>query len=123
MSKANEPTSSPTDPAFVPVLRGDFARVEVAGETLVWSMNRPEPTVLDPVAAVMLDVLDGTASLEQLVTDVQAEVGIPLEIARAQVGRVVAHFQSIGLLRTSQAGLSAADAVTQRTAFVGPLTH
>ena len=46
---------------LVPELRPDFVRRDVDGECVVWSPAAAWPTVLDPIATVMLDVVDGAA--------------------------------------------------------------
>ncbi len=68
---------------LVPELRTDFERRNIGSECVVWSPLAGEPTVLDAVATVMLDVIDGSASIGQLATEVHEEVGVPLETAQS----------------------------------------
>lgn len=108
--------------AFVPVLRTDFVRRDIDGESVVWSSIAPEPTVLDPVASLMLDVVDGVASVAELAVDVHEEIGVPLETAERQVVRIVKQYESAGLLTSSTSGTSPEEAIAGRDLFVGSVT-
>ena len=108
--------------AFVPALRDDFERRVVAGESVVWSPLVDEPTVLDPVATVMLDVVDGAASIGELAIDVHEVVGVSMETAQRQVLRVVEEFGRTGLLTSSSSETSAAHTIANRPLFVSDST-
>lgn len=116
-------TRLPGQDDFVPALHADFVRRDLGTETVVWSQYRPAPTALDPVAAVMLDVIDGTATVEELAEDVRSEVGVPLDVARAQVERVVDLFDRIGLLQTSDQHEDAVESIRRRRLFVNPTSY
>ena len=119
-------TDSVTDKAdadFIPTLRPNFLRRSLDGEVLVWSPVSPTPVVLDPVSAVMLDVVDGITSIRQLADEVHEEVGISFGLAWSQVRRSIEVFQSASLLGTSGLGLNSKSVVAQRGPFLGPLTH
>jgi len=107
---------------FVPELRGDFERRQVGAECVVWSPLAPEPTALDPVGAVMLDVVDGAASIGELAIDVHEEIGVPLEQAREQVARVITALDRAGLLTSSTCSTTADEAIARRSLFLGPST-
>jgi hypothetical protein len=107
---------------FVPELRTDFARQDVAGECVVWSPSSSDPTVLDAVATLMLDVIDGTASISDLATEVHEEIGIPLETAQRQVTLIVERFDQAQLLTTSTPTSTAQDTIERRDLFVGGST-
>lgn len=106
----------------IPSLHRDFTHRVVDGETIVWSPTQASPAVLDGVSAVMLDVIDGTASIGQLAREVHEEVGVPLDLAIAQVARTVATFDHLGLLDDAQQRPPVAEPFG-RTPFLGPLTH
>lgn len=101
----------------VPVLRGDVLRRDVGDECVVWAPSAAEPVVLDPVARLMLEVIDGQASVDELALDVHEEVGVPFDTARRQVERVVALLERAGLLASSPAGDTAEDAIARRDVF------
>ena len=61
----------------VPELRTGYLRRDLDGGCVVWSPVSTAPTALDPVATVMLDVIDGEASIGQLANEVHEEVGVP----------------------------------------------
>jgi hypothetical protein len=107
---------------FVPELRTDFERRDVGDGCVVWSPVSAAPAALDPIATVMLDVIDGNASVDELVTDVEEEIGVPRETAERQVTRVVEQFAAAGLLTSSVATSTADEAIAMRDLFVGPTT-
>ena len=104
---------------LVPELRTDYVRRVIDGESVVWSPVGAEPVLLDPVSAVMLDVIDGEASIGQLAREVHEEVGVPFDVALQQVGRTVQLLEGAGMLASSVA-LSPDDAVAARQLFVNP---
>jgi hypothetical protein len=107
---------------LVPQLRPDFVRRDIATESVVWSPLAAVPTALDPVSTVMLDVIDGTASIGELALDVHEAVGIPLEDARRQVTRIVELFGEAGLLTWSTATSTAIEAIASRELFLSDAT-
>lgn len=110
--------------AFVPRLRRDFLRSDIDGEAVVWSPDRGVPAALDPVTTVMLDVIDGSASIADLGADVQDVVGVPHDVARTQVLRTVGLLDEAGILTTSTDwGDQARAAILRRDYFEGPLNH
>jgi hypothetical protein len=113
-------TTGGTD--FVPELRTDVERRDIGSECVVWSPLAAEPTALDPIATVMLDVVDGTASIAELAIDVHETVGVPLETAQRQVVRAVERFAQAGLLTSSTAESTAEEAIARRELFVSGST-
>lgn len=102
---------------FVPVMRPDLLQRQVGDEVVVWSPIRGEPVALDPVASVMLRVVDGTATIAELVEDVEAVVGVPREVARSQVARCIAQMDRAGMLVSSSPTPS-----TSRAIFMSPIS-
>lgn len=107
--------------SFVPRLRGDVLRLDVEGESVVWSPISAVPARLDPVATVMLDVVDGVASIGDIASDVEEVIGLPLTIAQERVTEIIESFDEAKLLVTSQSAEDAQEAVAQRKIFVTPL--
>ena len=89
------------DPQLVPDLRSDLCRQDVGHEAIIWSPIREDPFAMDPVATVMLDVIDGNATLADLAEDVHMVVGVPAEVAELQVQRVVHLLDQAGALTIS----------------------
>jgi hypothetical protein len=113
-----EGTEIPDALDFVPVLRTDFVRRDLAGESVVWSPIAPDPVALDPISTVMLDVIDSHATVRELALDVHAEIGIDLATAQQQVGRVVQLFDRAALLTSSASALDADEAIARRELFI-----
>ena len=107
---------------FVPELRPDLVRRTLGTECVAWSPIAAQPVVLDPIATVILDVLDGTVSIGELTTEVHEEIGVPFEAAERQVNRVVDQFAGAGLLVVSTATSIAVDAIESRDVFLGGST-
>lgn len=91
------------DAEFIPELRPDIELQRIGAESVAWSPVRRAPVALDPVATVMLDVIDGQASIGELVQDVAEVVGASIDVARTQVLRVIADLDAGGLLVSSGA--------------------
>lgn len=72
-----------------PQLRSDIVTHEVGPEVVAWPDGAEAPTYLDPVAALLAELLDGTASVEELVSDVHEALDVPLDIATSQVQRAI----------------------------------
>ena len=113
-------TADATD--IVPVLRGDFVRSDVGEECVVWPPSAAEPTALDALATVMLDVVDGHASVGQLATEIHEEIGIPLDTAHRRVREIIALFDRAGLLASSTDDTAAATAIAGRDLFIAAST-
>ena len=103
-------------PSFAPQLRADLLRRDLDHEAVIWSPLRSTPTALDAIATVMLSVIDGTGTVDELAEDVRDVVGLDGELARAQVNRIVDQLDAAGALATS----SASTPERQRELFVNP---
>ncbi len=103
---------------FVPELRTDYVRRDLGDDCIVWSPLASQPEVLDPIAALMLDVVDGTASVRDLRSDIHEELGLPLETAERQLERIITLFTRAGLLTVSEALQTADETIAARDLFV-----
>lgn len=63
------------DLASHPRRRGSVACSVVPGGKVAWVDQDRAPVLLDPAAAVLLQLFDGTASLAEIVADLEAELG------------------------------------------------
>lgn len=108
---------------FVPALRLDLLIRTIGDETIVWSPIAPKPSVLDPVAAVMVSVVDGVASVAELAQDVHEVVGLDLESARRQVARVLTKYDRAKMLTSSRNDTSAVATIAARELFAQPCTE
>ena len=101
-----------------PEVRADALVRHYDNEIVAWSPSSRAPTYLDPVAALIFQILDGNASVADLVGDVHEFVGVPEAVARSQIRRVISQLHSAGLLTTS----TPSDAPNvQLDLFPGPL--
>lgn len=105
------------DPTFAPALRPDLLRRDVGHESVIWSPIRADPLALDPIATVMLEVVDGAATVADLIQDVRDVVGIDDSLAETRVQQVLARFDEAGALATS---LPSSHAERQRELFINP---
>ncbi len=90
-----------TAPALgdIPVIDPDAVIERFGDEAVVWSAGRALPTVLDPVATVMLGVIDGAATVAELAADVEEVVGLDRTTAERQVMRAIAAIGAAGALQ------------------------
>jgi uncharacterized protein YbjT (DUF2867 family) len=105
------------DGGFKPQLRADLLRLDIEPGAVIWSPIRSSPAALDPLARVMVDVLDGRGTIDDIVADVHEVVGISVELAETQVRRILHLLDGAGALTTSQAR-SAPE--RQRELFINP---
>ena len=110
-------TSASHNQDFVPELRSDLIHRTVDHEAVIWSPTRNEATALDPVATIILQLIDGDASVSEMVSDICAVVGVDDGVARGQVHRTLAQLDDAGALHTSEAP---AVPERQRELFVNP---
>ena len=81
-----------------PQVRPDAIVRHYGNEIVAWSPIGHQPTALDPVAALLYQFFDGTASVAELVTDVHEAIGVLPTVAANQVRRVIEQLGDAGLL-------------------------
>lgn len=86
-----------------PACRADLLTRQYGNDLLAWSPAHRSPTALDAVAAVMLELFDGEATVAELVDDVSDVIGIPPVVARNRIAGIIDQFEGAGLLLTSVA--------------------
>lgn len=89
------------DHSFVPTLRPDLLRRDIEHEAVIWSPIRRNPVALDAVATVMLEVIDGSATVNDLVDDIHEVIGVPVEVAQERVRTLLRMLEEAGALGTS----------------------
>ena len=90
--------------ALQPQLRSDLTTRFIDNEILAWSPLNSAPALLDQVASIVYQLLDGSASVADLVADVNEVVGVPKSVARDRLRRALVQFESSGLLLTPEPG-------------------
>lgn len=88
--------------ALVPEPHSDLITEFIENEAVAWSGLRSYPVLLDPVAAIVYQLIDGNVSVGELVEDVHEALGVPESIARTRLRRVMQQFEDGGLLSTSR---------------------
>jgi hypothetical protein len=86
---------------FVPMVRPGAVVRQYDTEAVAWSDNGSGPALLDPVTAVVIQILDGEATVGDLVEDVHVGLGVGRGVARAQIVRALALLDGAGALETS----------------------
>jgi hypothetical protein len=66
---AQEPSVADLSANSVVEARDDLLIREIDGQVIAWSPISPEPRALDPLSAVLLQLLDGRTSVGELVAD------------------------------------------------------
>ena len=87
--------------ASTPSARSDILVRHYETESVVWSPDAQEPVYLDPVAALVFQLLGGDVSVGALIADVHEVLGIPEAIAQKQLRRVVAMLDRGAILERS----------------------
>ncbi len=75
--------------ASTPQVKAETHVRQYEGESVVWAPAATTPVHLDPVAAIVHQLLDGQVTMAELAEDVHAAMGVPLAVARSQLRRVV----------------------------------
>ena len=85
----------------------DQLRPRICAETVVrryendivaWSPSGRHPLAIEGVSAVVFDILDGAASVAELITDIHEVVGVERTAARRKLREVLGQFAGAGLL-------------------------
>lgn len=85
-------------PAARPKVREDLTVVELDGEAVVYDESSGELHHLNPSATLVFGLLDGTATIRELVADVSDAFGVPVEEVEPQLRDLVRDFRRLGLL-------------------------
>lgn len=72
-------------------------------EAVAWSPLAPTPSYLDPLAALVWQLLDGDVPISAILDDVNDVLGVPRAVARSQIRRVMRSLEGSDLLSTSTA--------------------
>lgn len=89
---------SSIDPAYRPTLVDGALIRSIGTEAIGWAPLRNKPVYLDPVAAVLATVFDGSATTQEIIEDLCDIVDLEPELAKAQLERVLTLHAVNGLL-------------------------
>ncbi len=102
MTLAESTETMPDD--FRPALRQDNLVRRYDNEIVAWSSISERPVFLDPIAAVVFQIVDSEATVAELITDVHEELGLAREIADIQIRKSLQLLDAGRLLETSLPG-------------------
>ena len=89
------------DEASRPVVARDALVKHYGPEAVAWSPRGPKPVYLDPVSAIIIQLLDGSATVSDLISDVQEVVGVPREIASNRIRWTINQLDEAAILTSS----------------------
>ncbi len=81
-----------------PLVRPDVSFRRYDNEAVVWAIDARAPVYLDPIAALVFPMLDGTVSIAELIEDVHYVLGVPTGIIRTQLRRIVRQLEHSAFL-------------------------
>ena len=90
-----------TSDSSTPQARSDLVVRDIDGGVVAWSPDAPEPVVLQPLAATMLQLLDGEVSSAELVADLADVLDVDDDVARNVLRHELGRLDGAGLLTTS----------------------
>lgn len=85
-------------PNYRPQRRADLDVVSVGAENVIWDPVRDRVHRLDPIASVLWQFMDGSASIDELAADVVDVWERQLDEATAAVVEMIAQLMHAGLL-------------------------
>lgn len=88
--------------SFVPRLRADLQLLEVEGDVLVIDPGLGQLHLLDRLSAAIWPLLDGTATITELVEDLSAGFDTPAHVVREDLSTLVRALRRRELLDDSQ---------------------
>lgn len=77
------------DPSYRPALRTNVLIDPIESEAIAWNPAMPDPTYLDPVATLLVQVLDGHATAADLINDISESLDVETAVAAGQLQRVL----------------------------------
>lgn len=104
MTRLDDHPRARIDGEFVPQVRSGVEVREFGTEVLAWSPVHPRPAFLDPVAAIVMQIVDGEATIDELTQDVHSTLDVPTDIASAQITRSIGLLDDFALLADSVPG-------------------
>jgi PqqD family protein of HPr-rel-A system len=85
-------------PALKPKVRADLSFVPIDGEAILYDPESVRLHHLNPSAALIFQLCDGSGTVKELAKDIAEELGLPQDEILRQVRQVVGHFKHSGIL-------------------------
>jgi PqqD family protein of HPr-rel-A system len=85
-------------PALKPKVRPELSLVQIDGEAVLYDPENIDLHHLNPSAALIFQLCDGSGTVKELAQDIADELGLPHDETLRQVRRVVKSFKYSGIL-------------------------
>jgi PqqD family protein of HPr-rel-A system len=85
-------------PSLKPKVRTDLTFVQIDHEAILYDPESVRLHHLNPSAALIFQLCDGSGTVEELARDIAEELGLPENDILQQVQQVVGHFEHSGIL-------------------------
>jgi PqqD family protein of HPr-rel-A system len=85
-------------PALKPKARADLTFVQVEDEAILYDPESVRLHHLNPSAALIFQLCDGSGTVKELARDIAEELGLPPDDILQQVQQVIGHFEHSGIL-------------------------
>lgn len=85
-------------PRAKPRARSDLAIVELDGEAVIYDERSGSLHHLNPTATIVFSLCKGTATIQELSTDIADAFGVSLQMVEPDVRRVLRQFRKADLL-------------------------
>jgi len=86
------------------VRRSGLTTVELDGEAVIYDDSSGELHHLNPTATIVFGLLDGTATIRELSSDIAEAFGMPPEEIEPQLRSLLRRFRKAGLLEPATNG-------------------
>ena len=88
----------------MPKIREGVSAVEIDGEAVIFVQHGAQLHHLNPAAAIVYSLCDGTGTVADLAADIAEAFGAPPDQVEREVQAVVDTFDEIGILETGEMG-------------------
>jgi PqqD family protein of HPr-rel-A system len=85
-------------PALKPKVRTDLAVVEIEGEAVIYDARSGRLHHLNPTAAVIFQLCDGSGTIKELAAEIAEVTNLPQDEIARQVRRMVTSLRQAGML-------------------------
>ncbi|HEV2754726.1 MAG TPA: HPr-rel-A system PqqD family peptide chaperone [Actinomycetota bacterium] len=92
---------------YRPRKRSDVLELDMGDGFILYNHDSSLVHHLNPTAAVVWQVLDGTATVERLADEIADEYGVPVENVAMQVTSLIAELDAMGLVEDASPEASA----------------
>ena len=110
-------------PALKPKARADLTFVQIEDEAILYDPENVQLHHLNPSAALIFQLCDGSGTVKELARDIAEELGLPQDDIHRQVKQIVRHFRHSGILATRRKAVIDAEEHEQPDGHRHPHSH